>query len=82
MIHLVVSDSVLTWFIRYNFYRNVQFLNHEIFIKTTGLPPQALMILTNFGYPVLPLGVHVLKNFQIICSSFILTLDYRSEQNM
>jgi hypothetical protein len=29
----VVSASALAWFIRYIFYRNLQFLNHVIIIK-------------------------------------------------
>jgi hypothetical protein len=41
IIRPVVSASVLTWFIRYIFYRNLQLLINVIFIKTKALLPQA-----------------------------------------
>jgi hypothetical protein len=41
IIRPVVSASVLTWFIRYIFYRNLQLLIHVILIKTKALLPQA-----------------------------------------
>jgi hypothetical protein len=41
IIHLVVSDSALTWFIRYIYYWNLQFLNNVIINKTKVPLPQA-----------------------------------------
>jgi hypothetical protein len=39
IIHPVVSASALTWFIRYIYYRNLQFLNNVIINKTKVLLP-------------------------------------------
>ena len=39
----------LTWFIRYIYYWNLQFLNKVFINKTKALPPQAL---ADFGYHV------------------------------
>jgi hypothetical protein len=33
-------------------YQNLQFLNRVIIIKTKVLPPHALVIIVDFGYPV------------------------------
>jgi len=52
IIRPVVSVSALAWFIRYILYRNVQFLNHVIVIKTKVLLPQAEMTLDGFDYSV------------------------------
>ena len=41
IIRPVVGASALTWCIRYIYYRNLQFLNHVIIIKTKVLVPQA-----------------------------------------
>jgi len=49
---LVVSASVLTWFIRYIFYWNLQFINNVIINKTMVLIPHVYVTLANFGYPV------------------------------
>ena len=45
-------DLALTWFIRYIYYRNLQFLNYVIMIKTKALSPHAYMTFAEFGYPV------------------------------
>jgi len=39
-IKLIVSFSALTWFIRYIYYRNLQFLNNVIINKAKVLIPQ------------------------------------------
>ena len=52
IIRLVVSASVLTWFIRYIFYWNLQFINNVIINKTMVLIPHVYVTLANFGYPV------------------------------
>ena len=41
IIRPVVNASALTWFIRYILYKNLQFRNHVIFIKTKVLLPQS-----------------------------------------
>jgi hypothetical protein len=41
IIHPVVSAKALTWFIRYIYYWNLQFLNNVIINKTKVLLPQA-----------------------------------------
>jgi hypothetical protein len=48
-----VSASALTWFVRYIYYGNLQFLNNVIINKTEVLLPQAYVTLADFGYPVL-----------------------------
>jgi len=40
IIRPIVSASALTWLIRYILYRNLQFLNHVIIIKTKVLLPE------------------------------------------
>jgi hypothetical protein len=52
IIRPVVGASALTWFIRYIYYWNLQFLNNLIINKTKVLLPQAEVILAEFGYPV------------------------------
>jgi hypothetical protein len=52
IIRPVVSDSELTWFNRYIYYCNLQFLNNVINNKTKVLLPQAKVTLAEFGYPV------------------------------
>jgi hypothetical protein len=47
-----VSASALTWFVRYIYYGNLQFLNNVIINKTEVLLPQAYVTLADFGYPV------------------------------
>jgi len=49
IIHPIVSVSTLTWFIRYIYYWNLQFLNNVIIIKTKVRWPQAYAILADFG---------------------------------
>ena len=44
----VVSASTLTWFIRYIYYWNLQFLNNIIIKKTKVLLPQAYVTLTDY----------------------------------
>jgi hypothetical protein len=48
---LVLDASALTWFIRYIYYWNLQFLNNVIIHKTKALLPQAYVTLADFGYP-------------------------------
>jgi hypothetical protein len=50
-IHAVASASALTWFIRYIYYRNIQYLNNIIINKTKILYHQAEVTLAAFGYP-------------------------------
>jgi hypothetical protein len=50
----VVSASVMTWFIRYIYYWNLQFLNHVIIIKTSVLLPQAPKKVLLSAFPFLP----------------------------
>jgi len=52
IIRPVVSASALTLFTRYIFYQNLQFLKHEIIIKTKVLLPQEYVFLPDFCYPV------------------------------
>ena len=65
IIRPVVSVSALTWFIRYIYYWNLEFLSNVIIIKTKVLLPQVLwlfcwgpliLLLTNtiklFGFPI------------------------------
>ena len=52
MIRPEVSASALTWFVRYIYYGNLQFLNNVIINKTEVLLPQAYVTLADFGYPV------------------------------
>jgi len=52
IIRPVVSVSARTWFIRYIYSRNVQFLNNVIIIKTKVLLSQTYVTLDNFDYPV------------------------------
>ena len=49
IIRPVVCASALTWFRRYIFYRNLQFVNHVIMIKTKVLLPQAQITFYDFG---------------------------------
>ena len=44
--------SALTWFIRYIYYWNLQFLNNVIINETKVLLPQALVTWDDFGSPV------------------------------
>ena len=46
----VVSVSALTWFISYNYNRNLQFLNYVIMIRTMARLPQAYVTLADCGY--------------------------------
>ena len=48
IIRPVASDASLTWLIRYIFYWNLQFLNHEIIIKAMVFFPQASVPLAVF----------------------------------
>ena len=48
IIRPVVSASVLTWFIRYIYYSNLQFLNNIIINKTKVLLPQAYVTLADY----------------------------------
>jgi hypothetical protein len=52
MFHLtsIVSTSALTWFIRYVYYWNLQFLNN---------------VIINFGYPVYPLWFYRSQNLKL-----------------
>jgi hypothetical protein len=52
IIRPVVSASGLTWFIRYIYFWNLQFLNNVIINKTKVLLPQVYVTLADFGYPV------------------------------
>ena len=52
IIHQVVSVLTLTWFIRFFYYWNFQFLKILIIIKTEVLLPLAWVTLANFGYSV------------------------------
>jgi hypothetical protein len=45
IIHPVVRVSALTWFIRYIYYWNLQFLNNVIIINTKVLLPHAYVTL-------------------------------------
>ena len=47
-----VNVSALPWFIRYIYYRNLQFLNYEIINKTKLLFRQSYVTSAYFGYPV------------------------------
>ena len=51
IIRPVVSASALTWFIRYIYYWNLEFLNNVIIHKTKALLPRAYVTLADFGYP-------------------------------
>jgi hypothetical protein len=46
------SASTLTWFIRYVYYWNLQFLNNVIMIKTTGILHQEYVTVADFGFPL------------------------------
>jgi hypothetical protein len=48
----VVGARELTWFIRYSFYWNLQFLNPVFIIKTKVHLPQASYVIANFSYSV------------------------------
>jgi hypothetical protein len=48
IIRPVVSASALTWFIRYIYYWNLQFLNNVIINKTKVLLPQANVTLADY----------------------------------
>ena len=48
IIRPVVSASALTWFIRYIYYWNLQFLNNVIINKTKVLLPQAYVTLADY----------------------------------
>jgi hypothetical protein len=48
IIRPVVSASALTWFIRYIYYWNFQFLNNVIINKTKVLLPQAYVTLADY----------------------------------
>jgi hypothetical protein len=50
IIRPVVSASALTWFIRYIYYWNLQFLNNVIINKTKVLLPQAYVTLTDYYF--------------------------------
>ena len=65
IIHAVASASALTWFIRYIYYRNIQYLNNVIINKTKILHHQAEVTLAAFGYPVLVRWFHCSQNFKL-----------------
>jgi hypothetical protein len=50
IIRPVVSDSTLTWFIRYVYYWNLQFLNNVIMIKITVILHQEHVTVADFDY--------------------------------
>ena len=52
----------LTWFIRYIYYWNLQFLNHIITNETKVLRPQAYVPLADFGYTVYALWIYCSQN--------------------
>ena len=74
----VVSASVLTWFIIYIYYRNLQFLNNVIINKTKVLHHQALVTLADFEYPVFVFWFHCPQNFELYLDfhSSILSIRY------
>jgi hypothetical protein len=65
IIHAAASASALTWFIRYTYYRKIQYLNNVIINKTKILHHQAEVTLTAFGYPVLVRWFHCSQNFKL-----------------
>jgi hypothetical protein len=52
IIRPVVSVYSLTWFIRYVYYQNLQFLIYVIIIKTKVLLHQVLGTLVDFDYSI------------------------------
>jgi hypothetical protein len=50
IIRPVISASALTWFIRYIYYWNLQFLNNVIINKTKALLPQAYVTLADYYF--------------------------------
>jgi hypothetical protein len=52
VIRPVVSAEALTWFTRYVYYWNLQFLIKVFIIKTKILLPQVAVTSSDFGYPV------------------------------
>ena len=63
IIRPVVSASALTWFIRYIYYWNCQFLNNVIINKTKVLLSQAYLTLADllFGFPIFRFWPYLLK---------------------
>jgi len=63
IIHPVVSVSVLTWFIRYIYYWNLQFLNNVIILKKYGFLPQATLADIGLFRPLLKILTNTFKSF-------------------
>ena len=64
IIRPVISASALTWFIKYIYYRNLQFLYNVIINKTNILLLQAYVTVADFNYPKLVLWIYSAQNFQ------------------